>query len=191
MGSYVASAMQEIVPLPDNLTILTDRDAVVIRRRWFSPVVFFLVVFALFWNGFMVVWMSIALSQGAWMMAAFGSIHTCVGLGLIYFCVASFMNQTDVSVDPSFLRVQHHPLPWPGKRKIPVHEIRQLYTKEHVSRNKNSVSVSYAVYVVTEDGREQKLLAGLTTDSQARYIEREIESILGLANIPVAGEHRG
>jgi len=42
----------------------------------------------------MVVWMSIALNQGQWIMAAFGSIHALVGLGLIYFCVANFLNKT-------------------------------------------------------------------------------------------------
>jgi hypothetical protein len=86
--------MSAIVPLPENLSIVHDRGTFIIRRRWFSPIVFFFVFFALFWNGFMVVWMSIALNQGQWIMAAFGSIHALVGLGLIYFCVANFLNKT-------------------------------------------------------------------------------------------------
>lgn len=183
--------MEEIVPLPQNLTVINDRGSIIIRRRWFTPLVFFLVFFATIWNGFMVFWMAMAFSQGASMMAAFGSIHALVGVGLIYFCTASFINKTDVSVDPNHVKVRHYPVPWPGKKQIPVYQIKQLFNKEHVSRNKNGVRVSYAVYVVTEDGREQKLVSGLTDDNQARFIEREIESILGLEDIRVAGEYRG
>lgn len=50
--------MSAIVPLPANLSIVHDRGAFIIRRQWFSTVAFFMVFFALFWNGFMVVWMS-------------------------------------------------------------------------------------------------------------------------------------
>lgn len=182
--------MSAIVPLPANLSIVHDRGAFIIRRRWFSAVAFFMVFFALFWNGFMVVWMSIALSQGQWAMAAFGSIHALVGLGLIYFCVASFVNKTDVSVDPNYLSVRHYPMPWLGSKKIRVHEITQLYCKEQITQGKNGTRVSYRVHAVMSNGRDQKLLSGLTTDTQARFIEHEIESVLGLENREVVGELR-
>jgi hypothetical protein len=182
--------MSAIVPLPENLNIVHDRGTFIIRRRWFSAAAWLLVFFALFWNGFMVVWMSIALSQGQWMMAAFGSIHACVGLGLIYFCVASFINKTDVSVDSNYLGVQHYPMPWLGSKKVRVHDISQLYCKEHITRSKNRTNVSYRVHAVMNNGRDQKLISGLTTDTQARFIEHEIESVLGLENLEVAGELR-
>jgi hypothetical protein len=67
-------------------------------------------------------------------------------------------------------------------------EIQQLYAKEQVTRNKNGVSISYNVFVIDHNGREKKLLSGLTTDTQARFVEREIESILGLEDRNVAGE---
>lgn len=181
--------MEPIIPLPNNLSLHHERDAVIIRRRWFTPFVFFFVFFALFWNGFMVVWMTIALTQGQLMMAAFGSIHALVGLGLIYFCVASFLNNTDISVDPSYLRVRHYPLPWFGSKQFRSHEVTQLFCKEQITRSKNGgTNVSYRVQLILNKGREQTLVGGLTSDSQARYIEREIESVLGLENLAVAGE---
>lgn len=136
----------------------------------------------------MVVWMSIALTQGQWMMAAFGSIHATVGLGLIYFCVASFINKTDVSVDTNYLTVQHYPMPWLGSQKIRVHDISQLYCKEHITRGKNGTNVSYRLHAVLQNGRDRKLLSGLSDDNQARFIEREMESVLGLENLEVTGE---
>lgn len=186
----MTTATSAIIPLPKQLKIVHDRDAMIIRRKWFSPLAFFLVFFALFWNGFMVVWMTMALREGVWVMAAFGSIHAFVGLFLAYFCVASFINTTDVSIDPNYLTVRHYPLPWLGNKKIRVHTIKQLYSKEHISRSKNGVNVSYRLFVITNDNQEEKLLTGLTELSQARFIEREIENVLGLEDLPVSGEFR-
>lgn len=93
-------------------------------------------------------------------------------------------------MDPNHLTVQHYPMPWVGSKKIRVHEITQLYCKEHVTRSKNGTRVSYRVHAVMNNGRDQKLLSGLTTDTQARFIEHEIESVLGLENLDVVGELR-
>lgn len=179
-----------LIPLPANLEILNDRDSLIIRRKWFSPLAFFLVFFALFWNGFMVVWMGMAIKNGIWVMAAFGSIHAAIGIGLAYFCVASFVNKTDISIDPNHLKVRSYPLPWGRQKKIRVHDIKQLYTKRQVTQGKNGTNVSFRLLVVTNDNREQKLLSGLSDNSQAKFIEHEIESILGLENLSVAGEYK-
>lgn len=185
-----STSTESIIPLPDKIQLLHDRDAMIIRRKWFSPLAIFLAFFATFWNGFMIVWMTMALRSEAWPMAAFGSIHACVGIGLAYYCLASFLNTTDISVDPNYLQVRHYPLPWGKRKKIRVHEIKQLYSKEHVTRNKNGMSVSYRLYVITNDNREKRLLSGLQELSHARFMEREIENILGLEDLPVAGEYR-
>lgn len=185
-----ATNQPEIIPLPQNIEILNDRDSLIIRRKWFTPVAFFMVFFALFWNGFMVVWMTMAIKSGVWIMAAFGSIHAAVGLFLAYFCIASFVNKTDIRIDPNYLTVRHYPLPWRGAKKIRVHDIQQLYSKEQISHSKNGTNISYQLHVITNDNREQKLLSGLTDVAQARFVEREIETILGLQDVSVAGEHR-
>jgi hypothetical protein len=184
------ATMESIIPLPENMRLVSERGSLIIRRRWFTPVVFFFIFFALFWNGFMVVWMTLALTKGQLMMAAFGSIHALVGLGLIYFCVATCVNKTDVSVDPNHLKVQHYPLPWFGNKQFRVHEITQLFCKEQINRTKNGVNISYRVHVILRDGREQTLVKALSNDTQARFIEHEIESVLGLENQAVAGELR-
>jgi uncharacterized membrane protein YhiD involved in acid resistance len=162
----------------------------IIRRKWFSFMAVFLAFFALFWNGFMIVWMTMAISSGVWIMAAFGCIHAAVGICMAYFAVASFVNKTDISVDPNYLKVRHYPLPWKGATEIRVHSIKQLYCKEKISRSKNGVNVTYQVNVITEDNREQKLLSGLQDSSQAHYIEKEIEAVLGIQNQAVSGEFR-
>src|SRR5690554_5843962 len=95
---------------PKGFEKLLDRDAFILRRHWRSWKLIPLLLFTLFWNGFMIVWMTIAISSGIWVMAAFGSIHGIVGLGLAYFCIASFFNKTDIITHPIYLEVKHYPL---------------------------------------------------------------------------------
>lgn len=175
-------------PLPKNIELVTEYDAIVIRRVWKSPVAYFLIFFSLIWNGFMVGWMSIAISQGAWSMAAFGSIHAAVGLFLIYYTIALFVNKTDIRIDTYNLSVKHYPLRWMGQAQIPVENVQQVYCKEKITRNKNSTSVSYEVHCIDRNNKQKKLLSGLNDSSQAHFIETEIEKVLGIKDRPVSGE---
>ena len=175
-------------PLPPNLELVTEYNAVVIRRTWRSALAYFLIVFSLFWNAFMVGWMYMAITQGIWIMAALGSIHAAVGIGLIYFTIATFLNKTDIRIDSYNLSVKHYPLRWFGQIEIPVESIQQVFCKEVVNHNKNSTSISYEVRCIDRDNRQKKLLSGLNDASQARYIESEIEKTLGIKDRPVTGE---
>ncbi len=187
--------MEPIIPLPDNLSLHHERDAVIIRRRWFTPSAFLFVFIAFFWNIFAILWLTSALMKGLPLMVIVGLIHAFIGLGLVYFCVASFLNKTDISVDADYLRLRHHPLPWFGTREFRSYEINQLFCKKHVTRskkrgsNKRSISVvTYRVYLILNNGLKRNLISGLKNKSQAHFIEREIESVLGLENQAVAGE---
>jgi hypothetical protein len=180
--------MEKIVPLPTGFTTAHTRHAFVITRRWYKPYVFLLLFFALFWNGFMVVWMTMAFSREAWAMVAFGLLHAAVGFGLIYYVIATFLNRTDISTDPNHLTVRHFPVPWFGNKKLDVLSIKQLYTKQHVRRSNNREIVTFRLFAVTEDNREHELLTGLSDPGQAEFVESEIEAILQIDDRPVAGE---
>ncbi|MBC2604700.1 hypothetical protein [Pelagicoccus albus] len=184
------SSPDPLIPLPKSIELLSEYDAVVIRRTWKSAVAYFLLLFSLFWNGFMVVWMGIALSKGEWMMAAFGSIHATVGLALIYYTVALFLNKTDVRIDGYTLSIKHYPVPTFGNKSVPVESIRQVYSTEKITRGKNGTNVTYQIHYLDQDNRQAKLLSGLSQAEQAHFIEAEIEKTLGIKNRPVQGEMR-
>ncbi|MEM7672917.1 MAG: hypothetical protein AAF212_06215 [Verrucomicrobiota bacterium] len=177
-----------IIPIPDRLQIFHDRDKLVIRRKWFGLQVLFLIPFTLFWNGFLIFWFYRAFTDGQSTMAAFGSIHGLVGLGLIYFLICNFANATDISVDPNHVVVKIHPFPFPGGKKIRTSDITQLYCDKRITRHKNGTSVSYTVKIIDQRGKYTKLVSGLREPEEAKFIESKIESILGIENQPVAGE---
>jgi len=175
------------VPMPRRFEMLDLGNSLEIKRSWFTPALFFLIFFCVFWNGFMVVWHGIALSTGAWFMSCFGLIHTAVGIGLAYGTVAGFVNQTVVRVGQGLLEVRHGPLPWLGNKSFPVHAVKQLYCKEHVHHGKNGSSTNYSVEIRLDNGQET-LIQSLPECEQALYIEQELERFLKIEDQPVRGE---
>lgn len=177
--------------LPRGFVLDTSADALDIRWRWWTPAHVFILVFAGFWDLFMVVWYTMAIAGGQWMMAAFGTLHALVGAGLAYWAVAGLVNHTTVSIRPRHVSVAHGPLPWPGVRPLPREEVDQLYVSRQELRNKGSVQVTFEVRVVRRDGSELALVRGLTSADQASFLEARIEAALGIEDRPVPGEHRG
>lgn len=187
-----------IVPIPESLNLHDDGQRLTIRRRWFTPAVFFLIFFCIAWDSFLVFWYSMALG-GNGPPGAFGLIfilfpiaHVAVGVGLTYFCIASLFNTTKISVDRQELTVTHGPIPWAGNRRIPSLSVRQLYVtdKTHGRTNNSNhrvPTISYEVNAVDEHGRKIKL-AKIEKLDEALSIERLIEQYLDLPDDSVAGE---
>jgi hypothetical protein len=175
------------VPRPPRVELLDLGNSLEIRRSWFSPTLFFLLFFCIFWNGFMIVWHVMAISMGAWFMSLFGLLHTAVGIGVAYGTLAGFVNQTVIRVGQGLLEVQHGPLPWLGNKTLTAHEIKQLYCQEHTHHGKNGTSVTYSVELI-RNGERETLLKGLNECDQALFVEQELERFLKIEDQPVRGE---
>ncbi len=176
-------------PLPSEPTNRTaarsDRGPLVITRRWFSPLHVFMLFFCLFWDGFLVLWYSIAVEGGAPVeMILFPLIHVGVGVGLTYSTLAGFLNRTVIRVADGMLSIRHGPLPWMGNRTIPTSDLRQLYIRRRVYRGKNGTSTKWELRADTTDDVTVKLLAGMASRDQAEYIEWAIEEHLGIEDDP-------
>lgn len=176
------------VSMPKGIEVQPTVNRLEIVRKWFSLKILFFTAFTVFWDGFMIVWFSIAISQQQWMMAAFGTIHGIVGLGLLYYVLAGYLNRTIMTVNRSLFTIKHTPIPWPGNRLLNPLEITQLYCKEQMHRNKSSVSYTYEVHAVLKNNERAKLIFGLDSSEQALYIEQEIERFLNIEDQPVRGE---
>jgi hypothetical protein len=184
-----ANQQRPEIPLPEKFKVQKTLEGLEISWRWFKAVHVFMIFFAIAWNGFMVMWHSMAIASGEYFMSLFGIVHTAVGIGLIYYVLAGFLNQTSVSIKNSILQIRHAPLPWRGNQSINSSDIDQVYTKERISRGKNGTSYTYEVYLILASNRSSiRILSGLDDAEQGLYIEQTIESYLGIADSPVAGE---
>jgi hypothetical protein len=182
-------AVRPRVELPPRFTVEDTFGGLTIRRRWFSPAILFLAVFAVGWDSFLVFWYATAFATGApWIMVVFPVVHLAVGVVLTYSVVACFLNTTTVTAEDGRLTVRHGPLPWPGNTDLETADFDQLYCEEKVHRGKNGESRTYAVSALTRGGTKRKLLDGLTDADQAVFIEQRLEDYLKIKDRPVAGE---
>ncbi len=89
-------------PQPQKVKVNNRLGQLSLHWNWINPQLFFLTLFAIFWNGFMFSMLFAAFSElpekG---IRAFLPVlvlpHTWVGLGLIYYVVAGYLNKTQVS----------------------------------------------------------------------------------------------
>lgn len=148
----------------------------------------FLLVFALFWNGFMAVWFTIAISTGMWPMAVFGTIHAVVGVVVGYIALRLVLNRVELRVSRGTLSIEHKPLPWPAPPPLPRADIEQLYVRLDENLRVNGRPVErYELRVREHSGRERRLVM-LDALEQARYLEREIERAFQVCDEPIATE---
>ena len=173
--------------LPDKLELRNQGAGIEIVRTWFGWQVIVTTAFAVFWNGFLFFWYSMAFATGNAMMTLFPLIHVAVGVGVTYGALAGWVNRTRITVDQGRISVRHGPLPWLGNKDLDGSNLNSSTEREDLPRPR-STSVKYEVHALTTSGKNEKLLSGLETSEQALYIEQEIERYFRIEDAPVRGQ---
>lgn len=177
------------IGLPDKLTLNYRGSGFEIVRTWLGLRTIFLTAFAVFWDGFLVLWYTTAFASRVVdpVMVLFPLIHVAVGVGVTYAALAGWLNTTRIGVDQGKVAVRHGPLPWLGNKDLDGANLRQLYSTEHVSSGRNT-TITYEVHAITATGTTEKLLSGLESSEQALFIEQEIERHFHIEDTPVRGQ---
>ena len=139
------------IGLPAGIEVNNTSMGLEIIRRWFSFKFIPLTIFAVIWDGFLIVFYSRVLQINDTMPLFFSIAHFAVGIGLTYYVIAGYLNKTYIQVNNSNLIIYHSPIPFIGHRDIRSDKIVQLYSKEHISRGRNSQRISYAVHVILKN----------------------------------------
>lgn len=176
------------IAVPKGVTVGYENSGLKIRRRWFHPAILALLVFCVFWDGFMIVWYTIAIMKQQWGMAAFGTIHALVGVGLTYGVLCGFLNRTDIRVTFNRIQITHGPLPVPGSRDLTLTQNIQLYTRRQITHSRNGTSVFYQLWLRRDDGKAVKLLDRIPQQEHCLYLEQQIERYLGVSDRAVEEE---
>jgi hypothetical protein len=182
MASQTAS-----VGIPDRFEIHDSGASFWIQWKWPRLMALPLAVFSIAWDAFLVSWYSGVLTREdvPASMLLFPIPHVVVGLVLPYVAMAFWLNSTFVGIEDRDLSVRHRPLPVPGQRTLRVGDVQQLFCVERTGRKG---SVTYEVVARLVSGHERKLLGGLSTGREARFIEERIEARIGLTDRAIAGE---
>jgi DNA-directed RNA polymerase subunit RPC12/RpoP len=174
---------------PAQVSITKDSQSARLVQRWFSFKFIPLAFFALAWDSFLVFWYGMAFASGApWIMIVFPVAHLAIGVGITYYTIAGFINRTILEISGETISVWFEPLPWIGKKNLKTAELKQLFCKEKIVRNKNGSSTQYELYAVTAANMQVKLLGGLDNSDTALFLEQQLERWLNIEDRPVAGE---
>ncbi len=110
------------------------------------------------------------------------AIHLIVAfLGGIYVFLSD-LNKTVIRVTPAILEIKQVG-PLASTEEFDPANIKQFYTKKKVRKN----NVYYTLYMVTEE-RHKSLVTDLKQPEQARYLEQQIEQMLGLKDYPMTDD---
>jgi predicted Zn finger-like uncharacterized protein len=174
---------------PQSVSLVREGGALILKQRWFSFQIIFLVFFCVAWDGFLVFWYSMALvGEAPWIFLVFPVIHVAVGVGLTYTALAGLLNSSIVSVNPQKLSITHGPLPWKGNMTLSIWDLTQIFCQEEMNHRKNGTYYTYQLSALMKDGRKIKLLSRLESADIAIYMEQQIESWLKIQDRPVHGE---
>lgn len=182
------------VLLPDGMDALKLMSELDIRFKWRKSMSGFLIFFTIFWNAIVIPMTLVALFTGAFEMLLFMSLHILIGVSMLYYTIAVFVNTTYIIVDHGKISIEHRPLkiPFYPNREIPSRNVEQIYTYKYESSKTNGrPNYSFAVQAKLKNGSEVKLLKGLKNANQAQYIEQEIERFLRIKDMPVEEEYLG
>lgn len=177
------------VAQPKEITIQESMRGQQIRLRWFGPEYLAMAFFCLFWDGFLVVWYTIALSapRGVDLVALlFPLLHVAAGVFITYTTLAGFLNTTTIELGDDKLRISHGPLPWKGNRELDSRELQQLFV---VEKTGNKGRRYYELCALLKDNTKVHLIS--QSLDRLRFIEQHIESLLRIRDVRVLGEHAG
>jgi hypothetical protein len=180
--------------IPEGVETLKLRSELDIRLNWQKTTSKggrgFMTLFTFAWNLILLPFVLMIVLSGNWGILLFISLHLAVGLGLLWYTAAIYLNRTVLSINSRRLKVRSLPVRLPTSRtkEMDVRDIDQLYVSKYTASTTNGVpNYAYALYAVMKDGSKVSLLRGMNKETQ-RYIEQEIEGFLSIKNESVDGE---
>jgi len=179
--------------MPTGIEVLRMLSELQIEINWRKTSGSFLLFFTIFWNAILLPMAVMVIMTGNLEVLLFLSIHLSIGLGFLYFSLATLLNTTYVTVSSRRLVVEHKPIrvPFTPNHDLSVHDIKQLYAIKYEQGKSNDRPVyAFSLHATLQNGQDLKLLKGLKTADQARYIEQEVERFLRIEDAPADGEFR-
>jgi hypothetical protein len=180
--------MNKILAIPEGFETESNSQSFVISYKWYKLVVWFLLLFVLLWNSFLVGWF---MADTPWFFKAFAIIHLAAGVGLTWYVVCLFLNKTIISITKNELTIQHLPIPFPSYKNVTFNrfDIQQVYITRLIRTNKGSTTISFALHILTAKNKSIKLSVDCDSYEKAIFIKRKVEEYMRIDPQPIEGEY--
>jgi hypothetical protein len=130
----------------------------------------FMVVFTVFWCGFMVMWNAIGIVQRQWLMVGFGALHDAVGLLLIGLCLWRLFGRETIRAEYGRFTRTVELLGFTRERKVEWQAVERFYFGAAAKRNSRPSPGLYAAV----GGRPIRLASNAST-LELRWLRTELD----------------
>ena len=193
--SKIGGLVPELIP-PEGIEVLKLRNELDLRLDWKKTTSkggqLFMMAFTFLWNLILLPFVLTVILTGNWGILLFMSLHLAVGLGLIWYMAAIYLNKTSINLSRHKMKIRTLPLrlPFSKSGEYEISDIRQFFVSKYTASTSNGVpNYAYALYAIMANGDKISMLRGMNRETQ-HYIEQELENYLGIANQKVNDEDK-
>ncbi len=183
--------MNKILPIPEGLEVEETSQSLTISYRWYQPMVWFLIFFAVIWNGFLIFWF---LADTPMIFKLFASLHVTVGIFLVWYIICMFFNKTVMIITKHEIEITHLPIPMPiyyKNMKLSRFDIFQVYITKTTNINKGTTTNTFELCAVSPKNATKKLSINCENYEKALFFKRKIEQFMRIEPQAVEGEYLG
>lgn len=145
------------------------------------PILFF----TLFWDGFMIVWYTIAILGGIWPMAVFGLLHLGVAFFLTHKVFVGMLNTRRFAIAGGRIRFTNGPVPTGGTLDASLAEVDGFAVRTKTSSSRSGTTTSFAVVANLAGGSSKQLSLVLDDAPSAEFAVQRLNEVLGEAKARV------
>ena len=179
---------KKLIPKPSSLEVTSEGPELVIKRKWYNWGYLLLLPFLIAWFYFMNKVFDNFDSSVPVFIQYMPYLFYLVGIGMAYFAIAGILNVTEIRATQGQVKIKHQPLPWPGNKVLNTYDLQQLFTRRRMKSTQNGSRLTYEVVAILKDGESFSLVKDLSEESEGIYIEKKLEELLGITDLPVEGE---
>lgn len=176
---------------PHTIQLNQAHNHITIIRRWLDWKTFYFTVFTITWNS-LIFSNFVPIIFTASTISLFMIPFLLVGVFLIYYTIAKWINRTYIFANRKKIIVRYQPMPcpWLGNKQLRMTNLKRLYSKKKVQYHARGTNISYEVRANTHTGVDKKLVV-VSNREEALFIEQILENYFNIEDEPQEGEIGG
>lgn len=187
-------AINKDVPQPKGIRVSESDLDLRIIKPWFSVACIPLLVLCAIWDyGVCSAYYAAVTQDFAPKAFLIPLVQLVLGAIVTFFTLQYLVNRTMIVANASGLIVVDRPLTLRRRIRLAVDSIDQIYCTSEgpMSKERSSGPRRFEVVAIDTEGKRHRLVDGLIEIDHARFIERRLESYLGIPDRWVSGEYLG
>ncbi len=182
--------------ISEGFVVSENSQEITISYRWLKNDIIIHVLVCVFWNCLSPVWYSLGLTilnlsdtnPFRIIFILLPILLFLIGIGSIYYTIASFLNKTTITANRYGLTIDIQPIPYFfGATQLDKKDIKKFYVLVEKVSTKSDYYYTYFLTVINIKNISQQLLPFVTLE-EAQYLENKLNSYYKIENLPVEGE---